>query len=608
MDKILKFLFLGMLVPLATASCLAAEHKLQAIKPTFARDAVAKVSRGGGVEIMLDAIPSYGNEITFRVQKQPLHGVLSNLHATSDHTASVTYQHDGSKSPLVDDFTFRAQAAGQAMSETYHCSVSIIPPPASLVFNPPSLDFGELTLSLKRQTNVTMINRGGTTAEGRLILPKGFSAPTGERYRLGEGEGNTLTIEFDPMEEKQYLGNAVPQPACGNFPLKLHGVGVPRFDITKISPSEWKVKNLTETPLRISFTGGEGWILPKETPLSPRESRIFDFQQSVPEEVTPEVTKSFPSNSVVHLSDGLSVREVELPPLSRFAPVLMQTLTPSLLGSFPIGSTTQITFTLLNRSELTKHLTWQAVSPSGGGSDAPMVIDLKGGESREISYGWKPTLPGEAAITVTVSEGRSTRHELLWKGKVIAATDAVSKAGSETNHTEMDGVQLATEQLQTPSDVPANSKPIPSVNGDSYEVKLPWWGDALVLLKWNGSEADLSRFKIEEQQLVFLGPLNIPKTDQGTFQPPKTKVVVTPIDSSTAKQENDHLLLKIQALSSGWHHLVLSQFSKEGSLEAQSQFQIRVPAKLSLWERIKIPFGVLVITFLVYYLRKNRKS
>jgi hypothetical protein len=608
-DNLLKFLFLGMLFPLASASCLAAEHKQQAIQPTFARDAVAKVCRGCDVEIKLDAIPSYGTEITFRIQKLPLHGVLSNLHATSDHTASVTYHHDGSKSPLADEFTFRAQAKGQSVSEPSHCTITIIPPPASLVFNPTSLDFSELTLSVKRQMNVTMINRGGTMAEGRLILPKGFSAPTGERYHLSEGESNTLTIEFDPMEEREYLGNAVSLPSCGNSPLKLHGVGVSRFELMKNSPSEWRVKNLTDTPLRISFTRGEGWILPRETLLAPHECRVFGFQQAEADvgEGDGGVTNTFSSNSVVHLSDGLSEGELELPPPTRFLPAVVHTITPTELGSLSIGATTRIAFTLINRSEFTKHLTWQVVSPSGGGSDVPMSIDLKGGESHEISYDWKPTLPGNATITVIVTEGRSTRHELIWKATVIAATDLVSRGGSDTNHIDSEGVPPVTEQPQPSS--PLNRKAIPPVNGCGYEVtRSRFCGDDTVLLKWPAEAQGPSRLKVKEQQVVFVGPLNLNKAEQGNFQPPKTKIEVIPIDSSAAKQEGDHFLLKLRGLSPGWHHLVLSQFSKEGSLEAQSQFQIRVPAKRSLWQRVKIPFGIFGITFLLFYLRKIRKG
>ena len=593
---------------LLSSLSLAAEHKQPSIKPTFARDAVARVSRGGEVEITLDAIPSYGNAITFQIQNPPIHGTLSGLHGTSDHTASVTYHHDGSKSPLADTFTFRAQATGQSVSETCLGTITIVPPRASLVFDPPSLDFGELTLPEKRQTKVTIINRGGTIAEGRLVLPKGFSAPLAERYRLGEGESNIVAIEFDPMEEREYRGPVVTLPSCEIMPLELHGVGVARFEVTKHSPSEWRIKNLTDTPLKISYTGGEGWILPKETTLPPNDSRIVAFQQAEAEEGGGGATNPVSSNSVVHLSDGLSDRDLELPPPTRFLPTVVQAVTPSALGNVPIGATVQIAWTIINRSEFPKHLTWQLVSPSGGGSDAAVPLDLKGGESREISYGWKPALPGDATITATVSEGRSTHQELIWKARVMTGTGADTSLTFDTNHAATNGEQSENEQPQVssaPSAAPANFKPIPSVDGIGYEVKAPCWGGAWVVLKWNGNEADLSRFKIEEQQLVFLGPLNINKE---TFQPPKTKLVVTPVDTSTAKQEDDHLQLKLQALPPGWHHLVLSQFSKEGLLEAQTQFQIRMPAKLSLWERMKIPVGILVISFLLFYLRKIRRG
>jgi len=583
-----------------TANTLAKEIP---IKPTFARDVATKVARGGDVEITLQAIPSFGNQINFRVQKAPLHGTLSELHPAGDHTASVRYHHDGCKAPLDDEFTFQAQAAGQAMSEPSRCSITIIPPPASLVFDPLSVDFGAVMLSEKKQTNVTLINRGGRLAEGRLILPKGFSAPIGERYRLGEGESNVVTIEFDPMEERDYAGQVLTQPMCEQSSLELHGNGIARFDFQKTSSTEWTVRSLCDLPIRIFCTGGEGWILPVETTIPPHDSRRLAFQQSDEGE---DSSKNTASNALVHLSDGLSDRVIEMPPLIRFTPVVVQTVTPTALGKIPIGETEQIAFTLINRSEYPKHLLWKAVSPSGGSSDVAESVDLKGGEIREIRYDWKPSLPGEAVLTISVQEGHSTRHELGWKASVLES-DKMASTMVPNETPEASGTEAPSENSPQPSLVAPNKViPIPPVTGAGYEVKRPWMRAPVIILKWEHQGRDPSRFKLEEHSLVLLSPLTFPKDDHGAFQPPQSKTVETPIDTATATRGETQEVLKLRRLPPGWHHLVLSQFTKEGSLEAQSQFQIQMPAKLSQWQRIKIPFGVLVITFLLFYLRKIR--
>jgi hypothetical protein len=589
---------------LLSSLCLATEQKQPLIRPTFAQDAVAKVARGGDVEITLQAIPSYGHEIVFRILRQPLHGVLSNLHTTSDHSASVTYHHDGSKTPLEDEFSFRAQARGQSVSEPSDCRITIVPPPASLVFEPPLLDFGRVMLSAKKQMTVKVINQGGEVAEGRLILPKGFSVPMGERYRLSEGMSNTTTIQFDPMEERQYVGQAVTQPCCEKRPLELRGEGIARFDVLKISGLEWEVRNLGDLPILISCTGGEGWILPREFSVPPHDSHRLTFQRS--DEADRE-TNSVTSNAVVHLSDGLTEREIEMPPLSRFTPVIAQAVTSADLGKLPIGGTQKVTFSLINRSEYPKHLLWRAASPSGGGSDEANTLDLPGGGSREISFDWKPSLPGEATLTISVQEGHSTRDDLIWKASVLHS-DTLQAAATwiQTSQDAGEGDASASSP-QSSVVTPTKVTTIPSVAGAAHAVKRSWFGDDTIVLNWDSSGKLPSQFKLQEQGMVIEGPIILPKGDQGNPHFPKSRIVLTSIDMATATANGAEEVFKIQGMPPGWHHLVLSQFSKEGSLEAESHFQIHIFQKPSWWIGIRTPLGFLLICLLFLLLRNIRR-
>jgi len=608
MDNLLKFLLLGMLIPVASYSCFAGEQKSLSIRPSFARNVTAKVSRGNDIEINLDAIPSFGNQMTFQVQNPPLHGALSGLRATSDHTATVIYRHDGSKAPLTDEFTFRAQGKGQSMSESAHCTISIIPPPALISYDPPSLDFGALMISMKKQQNVTIVNRGGETAEGRIILPQGFAAPLGDRYRLDEGQSNSIAIEFDPMEERAYDGLATTQPSCEKSALQLHGVGISRFELKNVIPTEWEVRNLCEVPIRISCTGGEGWNLPSETSLPPHESRRLIFQQS---DEGGGTKNSIASNAAVHLSDGLSDREISLPPLIRFTPIVLYSVTPSDLGRIPIGGTAQVSFTLINRSEYPKHLTWQITSQSGGGADEPEVVDLNGGESREIRYDWKPSLPGDSVIRLTVSEGKSLKQvkstgpELLWKATVLPS--APSTTSSDANQRVKEGQEAPLDEPQVSAPIDAKVISVPQVSGGSSVVLSSWMGTPSVILRWDATEVDPSCFKVEEEQLILMEPIAIHNQDQGVFQPPKTKEAIIPYDVSLAKKRGNQLVLKLPRLSPGWHHLVLSQFSKDVGLAARSQFQIQVPQRSSWWTLLKMPLCVVLISALFLLLRDLRR-
>ncbi len=608
----LTFLLIGGII-LLSGLCFAGEQKSLSIRPSFARNASATVSSGDDVNISLNAIPSFGNQMIFQIQNPPLHGTLSGLRTTSDHTAAVTYRHDGSKAPLTDEFTFRAQGTGQSMSESAYCTISIIPRPALINYDPPSLDFGALMISTKKQQNVTIVNRGGVTAEGRLILPQGFTAPLGDRYRLGEGESNTIVIEFDPMEERAYDGQATTQPSCEKSALQLHGFGISRFELKNVTPTEWEVRNLCEVPIRISCTGGEGWSLPSETSLPPHESRRLIFQQS---DENGGTKNSIASNAVVHLSDGLSDREISLPPLMRFTPIVLHAVTPSDLGRIPIGGTTQVSFSLINRSEYPKHVTWQITSQSGGGADEPEVVDLNGGESREIRYDWKPSLPGDAVIRLTVSEGksvksvksiRSTEQALVWKATVLPSTGTSTSRSSHGNQGVMEGQELPVEQCQDPTLTGAKVTPIPPVSGGSSVVLTSWLGTPTLLLQWDATEVDPSCFKVEENQLELMEPITIHNQALGV-QPPKTKEVIIPYDVSLTKKQGNRQVLKLPGLSPGWHHLVLSQFHKDGGLAARSQFQIRVPEKSSWWSLLRMPLGIVLISSLFLLFRDLRKG
>lgn len=571
------------------------------VKPTFVHDSCASVARGSEVEITIEAVPSYGNHINFQLKDYPKHGTISSFHATSDHTASLIYHHDGSRIPLADEFTFRAQAMGQSTSEPARCSITILSPPASIVFKPSKLDFGEVIPAERRQSEVLIINEGGSMAEGRLILPKGFSIPAGENYTLNEGENKSMIIEFCPVEEREYHGEVCTQPPIQKAPLELHGMGGARFKLTKIAATEWELKNLSDTELRISFTGGTGWILPPEGMLLAKESRTYTFQQAEPEENCNAPVQNKPTNSLVIISDGLSQREIELPPPLRFLPITLLPVTPTSLNSISIGVTARVTFSLINRSEFPKRLTWRANSSSGGGSDDLIALDLRGGESREITYDWKPTLPGYATLTINISEGKSTRHELSWNAKVIATEGSASPLTVLTDSSTLPKERDDSQRFESPTE---RKTKIPLLPGVEYSIKKRWFSKPVLCLKWDSNIASGEHDRIEEQLLLPLSSNNQNSSLNHQYTCQLTNVAV---DTSRIFRVENKQSLELREVSPGAHHFIITRLSKNGDIIAQIHLQIHVPSNPSIWTRMKMPFGILLIFLLILLLKSLKK-
>ena len=580
--------------------CFSSDKK---IPPTFALDSSVKLPRGSDVEITLSAVPSYGSRILFEITTQPLHGVLSELKSSSDHTAMVVYHHDGSRSPTVDEFAFRAQAPGQSKSSAAKVSIRLLPPPARLVFEPRELNFGELPLGDKIGTNIVMTNRGGIRAAGRLILPNGFSAPEGDRYDLDEGESTIRRLEFCPMEERDYSTQANTLPPVEKDPLALHGKGTPRIEVTKLGPVEWVIKNLSKKPFQLSFSGGVGWIIPIDTLLNSGMKMRFSFQQADQENQDQSVHES----SLVHVSDGLSSRDLELPPVRRFIPVTIQSISLSSLGKIPIGCSIPVEFSLLNRSEFPKHMTWKATSAAGGGSSSPVPLELLGGEVRNIRFDWKPSFPGIASLNVSVEEGTKTHRELTWIAEVIlpAVSDSSLPSSGIIPIQDQNPVVDAVIQDQPPG-VSRNIIPIPPLDNVSWEAISSWSGKPRIKLTWEAKEGDESTVQIDERVMRIKGnnkiPTRIPSPTGQTFG-----IVFTPVEHTPGNRMGSRMVCELTNLQSGWHLIQLGRIARGNNPEARSQLQVCVPSRKSFWSTWKTPLGILTIILLILFLRASSK-
>lgn len=590
----------------------ASEKGMGTVSPTFVRDSKTKVPRGGEVTVTLAAIPSYGNTETFEIMAHPLHGTLSNLKNTSDHTATVIYHHDGSKAPLQDLFSFRAKAPGQALSSPAKAIVRIIPPPPLLVFEPRELDFGRVILSGKRVTNVLLTNLGGERAVGRIVFPSGFSSTNGGGYSLAEGESAMVPVEFSPMEARVYEDKITCLPPVETQALVLRGNGVSRFAVTLAGTDAWNVRNLSSNAIRVSFlptAGCAGWLMPPETVLTSASGKVFTFLQEDDDE-SRDTSSGASEGSKVRVSDGLTESILELPPARRFIPLTVQAITPSVMGTLPLGGSATLSFSLLNRSDLPKCAFWKVTSALGGGMQETSPLELGGGESKEIHYNWTPSLPGEGLVRLVVEEEKKTSHTLLWKALVSRSNDVApaSRIMSQKAVPAGDGGAAGEEAHAPPvNPSPALQSTVPAVDGVAVEAVKNRFGFPGVVARWNVPPGSISKTRIQECLLVP-GEEAIATPGPLSRNSSSMMVKLQDLNQQSLGSDSARKGVLITGLGEGWHLIVISQTTAGGDLKAQSQVHVLVPRNPTLWGLVKMPLGILAMILLILFYRRLRRG
>ena len=555
--------------------------------------------RGGDAEIILSAVSDFGNQLSFEIERQPMHGSLSDLAVKSDHSAVVHYHHDNTRSPVVDEFLFRAQAPGHSKSSSCRVSIEVIPPPARLEFHPKSIDFGEVPLSGRLATNLVMRNSGGKEVSGRLVPPNGFSIVSGEgRFCLKEGENTNIVLEFHPLEEKVFSGQITTIPITSMEDLQLRGLGTPRFRVSQSDPLHWSVKNCSDEEIHLTFTGGVGWIPPKDTLLLPGEEKVFSPTQADDEEAKNHSSAA----SVIRVSDGLSSRNMDLPPPRRFVPLIVREISDPCLGRIPLGVSVPVSFSLMNRSDHPKSFVWRSSSPAGGGTNSISPIELSGGESRDIQFFWQPSLAGEATLNVQIDEGETVHHDLKWKATVVTTTHIES--GNDSTQSMEDG-SLEAPQSTVTLPLPSGP-PILLLDGVSWTVWKPWFGRDVVLLSWEKGKEEPTRIVVTEKGMVQRKetPAKIHTSEPAAV--PSFEVVLFPLATGKVKKQGDREMVDVYGLRPGWHLVSITKLSDKGTPLASSQVTIFIPTPPPWWAIFKIPVAGLLIVVLLLFLKRLR--
>lgn len=577
----------------------------QSVMPTLAIEGRAKVAVGKQAEVLLQAIPYYGNTIAFEIQDPPRHGSISSPRNISDHTATVTYSHDGSEVEYSDDFSFRAQAPGHAKSSCIRTFLEIISSPPHLVMDPPSIDFGRVIISEKSCAKVVLTNTGGRLARGRLPLGSGFIAPEGDGYSLKRGESTTMMLEFQPMVQGDILSKVTCNPSCESSALELKGVGLPRFDVFKRDDTSWLIKNLSKNPCRVSFMGGHGWQLPPELLIAPyRESEVL-FQPAPIELGHPLITRT----AIVKVSDGSSVKEIGLPAPPLFVPIVAESLTPAGIGSISIGSPASVSFRLRNDSKSLKQLHWRAVSTSGGGG-TNFPVELRGGESKDIRFDWIPTRSGSGLLKVQI-EDAGEQHEIIWNASVkeqitkplaspsppVVLMKYVQEQGPDKKATQT--TTLAAKQVPLGTKLQA----LPPVEASESGIQTNFFGGTTPYIKWDLQDGKLSAILLEQRIALTPSIEEVKIAIQETKKFPETQYQYNPLNGFHHKKEGNLEILLLPMLPPGTHTLTLTLLDGEGLSRARSDFEIRVPYQPSFWSTWRTPLGILGILFLLLLLR-----
>jgi hypothetical protein len=561
----------------------------------------AKVAVGGEVRLELNAVPNFGNTIDFKITKPPSHGMLSELKNSSDHSAVLTYRHDGSRGEMEDAFCFRAKAPGCAKSSSCQVSLEVISPPPLLVYEPERLDFPRVFLSDKASGKVTIRNVGGGTASGHLILPKGFSATEGDGYLIREGESVTIPIEFCPMEEGPFKGRVGCSPNHEKDPLILNGTGVPRFELIQQNETQFLIRNKSGNSFHLSCAGGEGWLMPPETVIEPHGETKLVFSPSP----TSAGEVLSPISRHVAVGDGLTSAALDLPPLPRFIPIAVDAVSSAFLGVLTNAQPIKIGFRVSNNSLFPKTIQWSVkCSPEGCSNNPTSALELSAGESKQIQFDWTPIQPGSAELRVHVDEGSDeSRQEILWTATV---TDPVI-VPIEAPHPKMQLTDVKRVQEEIPSSKPLIvesraeiEKKHPPVEAAECGIRTNWFGMTTPYLKWDRQDEKMANINLEHKRKVSLSPMDLKKRFLREGVHMESQYTYTPVVGFHHQRGHDCELVLLPELSPGYHTLTLTILNDDGQPTARSDFPFCIPTNPSFLIYWKTPLCFIAMVGLLF--------
>ena len=213
-----------------------------------------QVHQGDSIDIVLTAHGRPGRTIDFVIRSQPEHGTIEGPpRQLTRNTVSVTYVHRAADGPGNDRFTYAVQAPGTALSAPVPVTITVLDEPPNLVATPAELDFGVVKTGENTRATLTLENRGGGTAIGRIEPPPPWAVDGSAEYHLGHGETQSFQVVFQPPYGQSYVESAHVHAENGQD-VRLIGSGIGPVDpsadgsIRRALPSDGIVRASGQSP------------------------------------------------------------------------------------------------------------------------------------------------------------------------------------------------------------------------------------------------------------------------------------------------------------------------------------------------------------------------
>lgn len=584
-------LVLALLVD-AEAQGIRTSEKSQrsSIPPTFAKDLKATVPRSGRVSIPLEIIPFQPADSHCEILDRPLHGEVRFELLGGQGRVAAVYQHDGSREPSRDSFSYRASVRGRAKSVPAIVTLRIIPPPPRLACAISVSDFGILLLDEKKSAKLQITNTGGSRVTGRLIPPVGFEFPEGNSFNLDEGETIAIPVDFHPMENRPYEGEITSAPYIEGSMPHVKGIGMPRYRVERSGVASVLFRNLSHQELKVETSGGEGWGIPSRLIIPSQKDLAIPL--SVRESDNPESD----SAEYLNVSDGLTQTNVTLPPVMKYSPLIIQKTGADAPLTTSVGESLSLRFRFLNPSSHTKSISWKTSSRTGYSDDQlTNSIVLDPGQVRECEVKWIPSIPGNALVELDAIDGGKKPVIIRW------AVDVHKQAPPSHPIADDNASSHGVQEPATPGPEQSLMLTIPPLEDVTWMIKENYLlGRRSLVINYTIPFQGKEFITLEQLHPVFAGDARL--SDAGSvFQKKPGTLMLTDFEVS---RSGDREAITYRHAYPGAHELLLNiRDDPMGTPKACAHLSVVIPPWVPWWKNWRFYAGFVLLIYLARRIR-----
>ena len=569
--------FFGFLVLIiVSASMLVGAPKradFSGYRPIMVLDSSASVPRSGKVWIPLRTMPSGDPMFRFEIVSPPSKGILSQPCLNSNGKWGIFYTNGGEEGVAEDFFSFRCDVPGRCKSDRAKVTIVIVPPPPKLSMVPSGIDFGDALVGETVRRRVELKNYGGVPAVGMLVLPAGFNAPEGTRFRLGEGEKVTLPVEFSPSWEGSLSGELSTEPFLGAPPIRITGSARGRFSLRQESPNKWEIRNASARKIKVWLGNSASWGLPGEMMINPGETAAIALLA-----VGRDSEIGAPLQGVT-VTDGSTTLEIPAPP--RMPALCLERITKDPPPSCRVGGEIEIGFRIVNPGNTAREIRWRVDSKLGGGTDGDRLLHIPSEGKEIMTYRLVPSLPGSCPVSVRVIDGENQPLMLNWHVNVV---EAHPKANPSSSPFEPQPPIPIVRQIEPPE---KESVIVPPLEGLSYRIRSGLSGKKsleIFFLPIPGRKKVTLHEIVPEKSSIekFWQGIENRDTVQATDGGASVKADDYEITGFSTIETPDRVILVLKQVFPGIHSVRVSVWGDSAPI-AQGVIQIAIPYTRPFW-------------------------